>query len=57
MERFIVIDPLSINQDSYFKEDGTLTKDPEEAMIVDSIEEGQKKCRFMTLYQPIYQPI
>lgn len=57
MERFIVIDPLSINQDSFFKEDGTTTKDPEEAMVVDSMEEGQEKCRFMTLYQPIYQPI
>jgi len=57
MERFIVIDSLSINQDSYFKEDGTKTNDPKEAMVVNSIEEGQEKCRFMTLYQPIYEPI
>jgi hypothetical protein len=57
MERFIVIVPMSINQDIYFKEDGTHTKDPKEAMVVDSIDEGQEKCRFMTLYQPIYQPI
>ena len=57
MEQFIVIDPLSINQDSYFKEDGTTTMDPKEAMVVSSMEEGDKKVRFMTLYLPIYQPI
>jgi hypothetical protein len=37
MERFVIIDPLSINQDSYFKEDVSTTKNIEEATVVNSL--------------------
>ncbi len=57
MDRFVIIDSLSINQDTYFKEDGSRTKSIEEAMVVNSISEGEDKVKFMTLYQPIFQPI
>ena len=56
---FIIIDPLSVNNDIYFKADGTTTKDEKEALRVPSVEEGDKICwkRGFTLYQPIYKPL
>ena len=60
MERFVMIEAMSINQDSFYKEeDGfiTTTKDINEAIVVDSIEEGLDLMRYKVLYAPIFQPI
>jgi len=51
----LIIDPLSINDNTYFKECGETTKNASEAILVGSIEEGQERARSLTTTQPTYK--
>ena len=57
IERFLIIDPLCLNNDVYFKECGNTTKCIKEALIVNSISEGDEIAKQFTIYKPIYKPI
>ena len=54
-EPLLIVDPLSLNNDVYFTENGDTTKDKNKALIVYSIEEGDKKAKHFTLYKPVYK--
>ncbi len=54
---FIMIDSLSVNQNVYFTENGGLTQKKEEALVVESIDQGFNIAQSFTIYKPVFQPI